>query len=104
MTIALAIHRQEEALKLQREVSDTTNAMLKANAEKLRTSTAGIEREVQRGIVDIETLTHVNRQFAQTIDEVLSIQREGRVKRQAAETELARIEGELKSKLLREPA
>ena len=104
MTIALAIHRQEEALKLQREVSDTTNAMLKANAERLRAGTAGIEREVQRGIVDIETLTHVNRQFVETIDAVLTIQREGRAKRQAAETELARIEGELKRKLLREPA
>ena len=104
MTIALAIHRQEEALKLQREVSDTTNALLKANAEKLRMGRAGIERELQRGVVDIETLTHVNRQFVATIDEVLTIQREGRAKRQAAETELARIESELKHKLLREPA
>lgn len=103
MTIALAIHRQDEALKLQREVSDTTNAMLRANAEKLRAGTAGIEREVQRGVVDIETLSHVNRQFVETIDEVLAIQRDGRAKRQQAETELARIEGELKRKLLREP-
>ncbi len=104
MTIALAIHRQGESLSLQREVANTTNAMLKANADKLRAGTAGIEREVQRGIVDIETLTHVNRQFVETIDEVLAIQREGRAKRQAAESELTRIEGELKSSLLRERA
>ena len=104
MTIALAIHRQDEALKLQREVSDTTNALLRANAEKLRQGTAGIEREVQRGIVDIETLTYVNRQFVDTIDEVLAIQRDGRAKRQAAESELVRIEGELKQTLLGKPA
>lgn len=104
MTIALAIHRQDEALKLQREVSDTTNALLRANAEKLRQGSAGIEREVQRGIVDIETLSHVNRQFVETIDAVLAIQREGRARRQAAESELVRIEGELKRTLLGKPA
>ena len=104
MTIALALHRQDAALKLQREVADTTNALLRANAEKLRQGTAGIEREVQRGIVDIGTLTHVNRQFIETIDEVLAIQRDGRAKRQAAETELVRIEGELKRTLLGRPA
>lgn len=104
MTIALAIHRQDEALKLQREVSDTTNALLRANAERLRQGTAGIEREVQRGIVDVETLAHINRQFVETIDAVLAIQREGRARRQAAESELVRIEGELKRTLLGKPA
>jgi uncharacterized protein YaaN involved in tellurite resistance len=104
MTIALALHRQEAALKLQRDVSDTTNALLKANAEKLRQGTAGIEREVQRGIVDIETLTYVNRQFVETVSEVLAIQRDGLAKRQAAEAELVRIEGELKRTLLGTPA
>ncbi|MEE7463860.1 toxic anion resistance protein [Methylobacterium fujisawaense] len=104
MTIALALHRQEAALRLQREVSDTTNALLKANAEKLRQGTAGIEREVQRGIVDIETLTHVNRQFVETVGEVLAIQRDGLAKRQAAEAELMRIEGELKRTFLGKPA
>lgn len=104
MTIALAIHRQDEALRLQREVADTTNALLRANAERLRTGAAGIEREVQRGIVDVETLTHVNRQFVETIEAVLTIQREGRTRRRAAEVELARIEGELKRTLLGTPA
>jgi uncharacterized protein YaaN involved in tellurite resistance len=104
MTIALALHRQDAALKLQREVSDTTNALLKANAERLRQGTAGIEREVQRGIVDIETLSHVNRQFVETVNEVLAIQRDGQAKRRAAEAELTRIEDELKRTLLGQPA
>ena len=34
------------------------------------------------------------------MDEVLAIQQDGREKRRAAEGELARIEGELRSKLL----
>lgn len=103
MTIALALHRQDEALRLQRAVSDTTNALLRANAERLKAGRAGIEREVQRGVVDVETLSAVNRDFLETIDAVLAIQREGRDKRRAAEAELQRIEAELKRKLL-EPA
>ncbi len=103
MTIALALHRQDEALRLQREVADTTNALLRRNAEQLRTGMTGIERETQRGIVDIETLTAVNREFVQTITDILTIQRDGRAKRQAAEAELQRIEAELKRTLIRGP-
>jgi uncharacterized protein YaaN involved in tellurite resistance len=99
MTIALALNRQEEALRLQRSVAETTNEMLKRNAEQLRTGTAGIERESQRGIVDVETLAVVNRQFVDTVQEVLRIQQEGRARRQAAETEMQRIETELKRTL-----
>jgi uncharacterized protein YaaN involved in tellurite resistance len=95
MTIALALNRQEEALTLQRKVSETTNEMLKKNAEQLRSGMTGIEREAQRGIVDVETLAQVNRQFVDTVNEVLQIQRDGRQRRQAAETELQRIEAEL---------
>ena len=104
MTIALALHRQEEALQLQRKVSDTTNEMLKRNAEQLRSGMTGIERETQRGVVDIETLAQVNRQFIDTLNEVLQIQREGRERRQAAETEMQRIEAELKQTLVQEVA
>ena len=104
MTTALALHRQEEALELQRKVSETTNELLKRNAEQLRSGMTGIERETQRGIVDIETLAQVNRQFIDTINEVLQIQREGRDRRQAAEAEMTRIEAELKRTLAQEAA
>ena len=50
--------------------------------------------------MDIETLQHTNQQLISTLDEVLQIQTDGRTKRQEAETELRRIEGELKQKLL----
>lgn len=99
MTIALAIHRQREALELQKNVSDATNKMLQENAETLRAGTVEIERESQRGIVDIETLTKVNDELIGTINDVLRIQEEGRQQRATAETEMKRIEGELKETL-----
>ena len=66
----------------------------------LKMGTIETAKEAERCIVDIETLQHTNEQLISTLDEVLSIQKEGAEKRKAAEAELGRIEGELKQKLL----
>lgn len=100
MTIALALHRQKEALSLQREVSNTTNEMLKKNAAALRTGSVEIEKESQRGIVDIETLVKVNEELIGTIGDILRIQHEGRDARAKAEGEMRKIETDLKTTLL----
>ncbi len=100
MVIALGIEHSRQAMEASRMVTDMTNELLKKNAEALRQATVDITREAERGIVDIETLTHTNEQLIQTLDEVQQIQKEGREKRVAAEAELGRIEGELKTKLI----
>ena len=100
MVLALGLAHSQQAMEAQRQVSDMTNELLRKNAEKLKMTTVETARESERGIVDIETLTYTNQQLISTIDEVLTIQAEGRQNRRAAEQELGRIEGELKQKLL----
>ncbi len=100
MVLALGLANSEEALKAQRAVSDATNELLKKNAEVLRQTTVGIAEESERGVVDIETLQETNAQLIATIDDVMRIQKEGHEKRMLAETELLRLEGELKTKVL----
>ena len=100
MIIALGLAHSEEALKAERAVTDVTNDLLKRNAEKLHQSTVAIAEESERGIIDIETLTHTNQELIATLDEVRDIQEKGHQKRIEAEQELGRIEGELKNKLL----
>ena len=100
MVLALGLANNEAAVEAQKSVSDTTNELLKKNAEVLKKTTVDVARESERGIVDIETLKNTNRQLIETIDEVMKIQQEGREKRKAAEVELAKIELELKNKLL----
>ncbi len=97
--IAIGLFRQQKALELQREVSDTTNELLKKNAEMLKDGTIGVAKESERGIVEIETLKKVHDDLVTTIEETLKIQQEGRTKRQQAETELTKIETDLKNKL-----
>jgi uncharacterized protein YaaN involved in tellurite resistance len=99
IVIAITLFRQKKALTLQKEVSDTTNELLAKNSELLKESSIDIARESERGIVDIETLQKVNTDLISTIEETLRIQQEGRAKREAAETELKRMESELKQKL-----
>ena len=57
-------------------------------------------KESERGIVDMETLKKTNVELIQTLDDVMKIQKEGRLKRQTAEAEMQRMENELKAKLL----
>ena len=100
MVIAIGLDHSSEAAKAEKEVTDMTNALLQKNAEALKLATVESAKQSERGIVDIETLTKTNEMLISTLDEVMQIQAEGRTKRAEAETELARIEDEMKNKLL----
>jgi len=99
IVIAISLFRQKKALELQRQVTDTTNELLKKNSEMLKEGTVGVARESERGIVEIETLRQVNNDLVSTIEETLRIQKEGKEKRKAAEVELQKLENELKARL-----
>ncbi|MBR4945119.1 MAG: toxic anion resistance protein [Peptococcaceae bacterium] len=99
MVLALGLENARKATEAQAAVSAMTNELLKKNAEKLKQGSIDIAKEAERSIIDIETLQHTNEQLISTLDEVMQIQRDGAQKRQEAEAELRRIEGELKAKL-----
>ncbi len=100
MIIAMGLAHSEEALRAEHAVNDMTNELLKKNAALLHQSTVKTAQESERGIIDIETLTQTNKELIDTLDDVQRIHVEGKQKRLAAEGELARIEEELKNKLL----
>ena len=99
IVIALGLGKQQKVLKLNQEISETTNELLKRNSELLKTNTIETAKEAERSVVDMETLKKTNENLIAAIEETLSIQKEGREKRQAAEAELNRLEGELKDVL-----
>ncbi|EAE1484180.1 toxic anion resistance protein [Listeria monocytogenes] len=100
VAIALTLLRQQQAVAAQRQVSETTNELLKRNADMLKTNTIETARENERGIVDIETLKETQSSLIETLQETLKIQQEGRAKRAVAEKELVTMEQELKERLL----
>ena len=100
MVLALGLQHSQSALQAERSVTDLTNDLLRSNAEKLHAGSVEIAKESERGIIDIETLTHTNKQLIAIMDEVLQIQSEGRQKRNEAEKELQSIEKQLREKML----
>ena len=100
MVLALGLEHSRQATAAQTAVTEMTNELLRKNADTLKMGTIATAKEAERSIIDIETLQHTNEQLISTLDEVLTIQKEGAEKRKAAEAELGRIEGELKQKLM----
>ncbi|EGC7669105.1 toxic anion resistance protein [Listeria monocytogenes] len=100
VAIALTLLRQQQAVAAQHQVSETTNELLKRNADMLKTNAIETARENERGIVDIETLKETQSSLIETLQETLKIQQEGRAKRAVAEKELVTMEQELKERLL----
>lgn len=100
IVLALGVAHSSNAAKVQNEVTNMTNELLRKNAETLKMATIETAKESERGIVDIETLKNTNESLISTLDEVLRIQTEGRQKRKDAEVELKSIEEQLKNRLL----
>lgn len=100
MVLALGVAHSQQAARAQKEVTDMTNALLKKNAETLKLATVDTAKALERGVIDVETLTATNEMLITTIDDVMKIQEEGRVKRQEAQVQLLKMENDLKAKLL----
>jgi uncharacterized protein YaaN involved in tellurite resistance len=97
MILLLGLNRQKSALELQKTVTDATNEMMRQASEMMKTQAIEIEKQSQRGIIDIETLEKTNRDLIDTISGVLTVQQEGRTKRAEIEQRMAQLTDELKS-------
>lgn len=100
VAIALTLLHQKDAVTAQRQVSQTTNDLMRKNSEMLKISAIETAKENERGVIDIETLKQTQQDLIETLEETLKIQQEGRIKRREAEKELSLMENDLKVKLL----
>ncbi len=100
MVLALGINNAKQALKTQQAVSKLTNDMLVKNSETLKQGSVEIAEESEKAIVNVETLQKTNQNLIETLDKVIEIHKNGRIRRQEAEKTLEEIEKELKAKML----
>ena len=100
MVLALGISNAKHALQSQQEVSKLTNEMLVKNSETLKQGSIEIAEESEKAIVNVETLQKTNQDLIETLDKVIEIHKNGRIKRAEAEKTLEDIEKELKAKML----
>ncbi len=97
---AVTIQRSAEAAAAVRDANDLTNELLTSNAANLRDSNKLIRQEVERGVFDIEAIKQANADLIGTIQDSLAIADEGKARRAAAETELKKMETELRDTLV----
>lgn len=100
LSIAVALHNQQANIEAHRKVTDTTNLILRKNAEMLRQNSSLVAKENERSVVDIETLRTTTQQLIETIREVKEIHEQGALQRKAAEDELVKIEAELNTNMI----
>ncbi len=96
---AVTIYRSGQAAEHVKAASDLTNELLEKNAENLRTANAEVRKQMERGIVDIESVKKANQTLIATIEDSLRIAEEGKKKRAAALEELKKAEHDLREAL-----
>lgn len=100
MVLALGIEHTQRALSAQNMITEKTNELLTRNAETLKMATVETAKEAERSVVDIAILKRCNQQLISSISEVVKIHEQGAKRRQDAETELVKVEQELKLSLI----
>ncbi len=99
IAMAITIWNQAGATKTVKAVTDATNDMLTANSKLLRQSTGDARKEIERGVVDIETVKQVNADLIATIQESIQIAKDGQAARIQASADLIVEEQKLKDAL-----
>ncbi|HEX5278395.1 MAG TPA: toxic anion resistance protein [Fluviicoccus sp.] len=94
-TLAIALMEQQQAVELTQKIDDTTNELMRRNADLLRQNSINTARANQRSVVDIETLEHVQQTLISTMEEVEQIQRDGEQSRQQAAGRMEEMKAEL---------
>lgn len=100
LSIAVSLNNQKDAIDAARQISETTNTILKKNAELLKQNSISVAKESERSIVELDTLRKTTQDLIETIKEVKRIHEEGIAKRKTAEEEIVKIEEELNSTMI----
>lgn len=100
LVLSLGIEHSKRALDAQSTLTDKTNDLLRKNSETLKMATIETAKEVERPIVDIETLRICSKNLVSSVNEVVKIHEQGTAKRIKVQEELVKIEEELKQAML----
>jgi uncharacterized protein YaaN involved in tellurite resistance len=96
LTLAVALQRQKQHIEVQKKVSETTNTILRKNAEMLQQNSIEVAKENEKTVVSLETLQMTTKSLIDTLTEVKQIHEQGAQKRRELDAGLQSLEAELK--------
>lgn len=96
---AVSIYRSQKVATDVKAATDLTNELLEKNSENLRTANRQVREEMERGVFDMNSVRKAHANLVASIEESLVIADAGKRRRAEAESELHRLEGELRASL-----
>ncbi|TGN26089.1 toxic anion resistance protein [Empedobacter tilapiae] len=99
LTLAVAMHRQQQNIEVQKKVSSTTEEILRKNAQRLQQNTVDVAKANEQTIVSMDTLRETTNSLINTLTEVKQIQQQGAQSRQQLDVELKKLEDTLKKQI-----
>ena len=97
--LALGLNEQKNAVQLANTIDDTTNDLLRRNAELLHHNAVATTKANQRLVIDVDTLQKVQDSLINTVQEVIQIQKDGVSQRRDAEIKIGAMRLSLQQKL-----
>lgn len=95
ISLAISLQEQKNSVQLAKAIDDTTNDLLRRNAELLHQNSVDTAKANQRSVIGVETLEHVQNTLIKTVNDVIQIQKEGMQKRAEATTRLRALQESL---------
>lgn len=95
ISLAISLQEQKNSVQLAKAIDDTTNELLRRNAELLHQNSIDTAKANQRSVIDVETLEHVQNTLIKTVNDVIQIQKEGMQKRAEATVRLRALQDNL---------
>ncbi|MBT2621006.1 MULTISPECIES: toxic anion resistance protein [Chryseobacterium] len=99
LSLAVAMHRQQQNIEIQQKVSSTTEEILRKNAERLGQNSRNVAKANEQTIVSAETLKETTAMLINTLNEVKQIQKQGTENRRKLDQDLQTLESELKANI-----
>ena len=99
LSLAVAMHRQQQNIEIQQKVSQTTEDILKKNAQRLGQNSVNVAKANEQTIVSAETLKETTSMLINTLNEVKQIQKQGTESRRKLDQDLQTLESELKANI-----
>ena len=92
LSLAVAMHRQQQNIEIQQKVSQTTEDILKKNAQRLGQNSVNVAKANEQTIVSAETLKETTAMLINTLNEVKQIQKQGTESRRKLDQDLQTLE------------
>lgn len=88
LSISIVMNNQKASIDAQKRITDTTNNILRKNAQILKTNSIAVARAAEESVVSLDTLRETTQSLMDTLTEVRKIQNDASKQRAGIESTL----------------